>query len=185
MEKTIRETILSSESLFDGGFLHAQKLIVQLPNGKTAVREVTRHRGAVAIVPIWSDGTVSVVRQFRPAIDQESIEIPAGLVDAQEDRMEAAKRELKEETGISAENWHYLATVASSPGFCDERVSLYAATGLSEGESHFDEDEFLVSERIPLEKLYSMILSGEVVNSSTVSAVLLACDKIRKGEISF
>lgn len=183
MADQTKETILFAEPLFDGGFLHAQKLTVLLPNGKTAPREVTRHRGAVAIVPIWPDGTVTVVRQFRPAIDQESIEVPAGLLDPKEDPLQAAKRELQEETGICAENWYYLATVASSPGFCDEKVALYAATGLSEGETHFDEDEFLVSQRLPMDDLYGMILSGEVVNSSTVSAFLLACDKIRKGEI--
>lgn len=177
------EKIISAEPLFDGGFLHAQRLTVQLPDGRTAIREVSRHRGAVAIVPIWQDGSVTVVKQFRPAIDAESVEVPAGLLDKGEDTLEAAKRELCEETGISAQRWYYLAKVASSPGFCDETVTLYAAAGLSSGETHFDDDEFLVSERVPLEKLYEMILRGEVVNSSTVSAVLLACDKLRKGEI--
>ncbi|MBQ3223751.1 MAG: NUDIX hydrolase [Clostridia bacterium] len=185
MQEKYEEKILSAEPLFDGKFLHAQKLTVQLPNGSTAFREVTRHRRAVAIIPIWSDGTVTVVEQFRSPINMQSIEAPAGLVDAGEDLLAAAKRELQEETGITAEEWYYLATVASSPGFSDERVALYAATKLSVGKTHFDEDEFLVSHRISLEKLQSMILSGEVVNSSTVSAVLLACDRIRKGEIRY
>ena len=183
MSDRITETIVSAEPLFDGGFLHAQKLIVRLPNGRYAPREVTRHRGAVAVVPIWPDGTVTVVKQFRPAIDAMSIEVPAGLLDSGEDMLEAAKRELTEETGIKAERWYYLATVASSPGFCDERVALYAAAGLSEGETHFDEDEFIVSERIHLDAMHEMILSGEIVNSSTVSAFLLAVNKLRSGEI--
>lgn len=180
----IRETILCSEPLFDGDFLHAQKLMVQLPNGKTAPREVIRHRGAVAIVPLRPDGTITMVRQFRPAINRESVEVPAGLLDANEEPSAAAMRELAEETGIRAQNWHYLATVASSPGFCDETVALYAATGLSQGETHFDEDEFLVSVHVPLEEAYQMILRGEICNASTVSAVLLTMDRLRKGEIA-
>jgi len=183
MAGLITEKIVSSQPLFDGGFLHVQKLTVQLPDGRMAFREVTRHRGAVVIVPVWPDKTVTVVKQYRPAIDAQSIEAPAGLLDPNEDTLTAAKRELEEETGLRAERWYYLATVASSPGFCDEKVALYAAAGLSEGNTHFDEDEFLVSERVPMDRLYEMILSGEVVNSSTVSAFLLACDKMRKGEI--
>lgn len=183
MADRISETIVSSEPLFDGGFLHAQKLTVRLPDGRYALREVSRHRGAVAIVPLWPDGTVTVVKQFRPAIDSMSIEVPAGLLDPGEDPLDAAKRELTEETGIKATRWYYLATVASSPGFCDEKVALYAAAGLSEGETHFDEDEFIVSEKIHADKIYEMILSGEIVNSSTVSAFLLTQDKLRKKEI--
>lgn len=182
-EKTHKERIIGSEPLFDGGFLHAEKLTVLLPNGKTALREVTRHRGAVAVVPIWPDGSVTIVRQFRPAIDQESIEVPAGLLDPNEDRLTAAKRELEEETGLLAENWYELATVASSPGCSDEKVTLFAATKLSGGKMHLDEDEFLVAQRIPLEELHAMICSGQTLNASTVAAVLLAMEKIRSGEI--
>lgn len=177
------ETILCSEPLFDGQFLHAQKLTVLLPNGTTAPREIVRHRGAVAIVPVWADGSVTLVRQFRPALNAEIAEAPAGLLEAGEDPLCAAQRELAEETGIRAENWHYLATIATSPGFCDETIALYAVTGLSQGETHFDEGEFLVSQRVSMEELYSMILSGRVSDAATVSATLLAMDKIRSGEI--
>ena len=177
------EKIIAAEPLFDGSFLQAQKLTVLLPNGKTASREVTRHRGAVAIVPIWPDNAITLVRQFRPAINRESVEIPAGLLNQKEEPIVAAKRELAEETGIHAKNWHYLATIASSPGFSDETVTLYAATDLTNGETHFDEDEFLISERIPMACVYKMILNGDICNASTVSAVLLACDKMRCGDI--
>lgn len=183
MPEKCGEMIIAAEQLFDGSFLHAQKLTVMLPNGKTACREVTRHRGAVAIVPIWPDNTITLVRQFRPAINRVSVEVPAGLLNLKEEPITAAKRELAEETGIHAENWHYLATIASSPGFSDETVTLYAATGLTNGETHFDEDEFLIPERIPMAQVHAMILNGDICNASTVSAFLLTCDKLRCCEI--
>lgn len=182
-DKRQEQTILTCEPLFDGAFLHAQKLTVRLENGKMALREVVRHKAAVVIVPIWQDGTISLVRQFRAPLAKEILEVPAGLLEEGEDPLEAAKRELKEETGIEAQNWHYLTAIASSPGFCDEMLWLYAATGLCEGETHFDEDEYLAEQRVPMNEVYEMIMRGEICDASTVSAVLMTMDKMRNGDI--
>lgn len=177
--------ILSENPLFDGRFLHAKLLTVRLEDGSTVQREIVNNKAAVAVVPLWTDGTVSLVSQYRAPIDAQSIEVPAGLIDSGEEPLHAAQRELSEETGITAGRWHPLGKVASSPGFSTEIVYLYAATQLAQGKPHFDEDEVLSWLRIPLQEAYEMVLSGIICNASTVSAILLCMQAIDKGTIVF
>ena len=141
--KNLNEVQTGSEEIFDGVILHVFKDTVQLPNGKAATREVIRHVGAVGIVPLTDDGKVIVERQFRYPLNRVITEIPAGKLDSlTEDRLSAAKRELAEETGYTATEWIDLGDYYPAAAYCDERITLYLARGLTLGQRHLDEDEF-------------------------------------------
>ena len=171
----ITEENISSERVFDGIILHIDHLTNRLPNGKLAKREVARHIGAAAVLPVDADGNVYLVRQFRSPVDRVLLEIPAGKLDYKgEDRLEAAKRELREETGLLADNWVHLTDAVSAPGFCDEVISIYLATGLTVGEDEPDEDEFLNVIRLPMGELLDMAQRGEITDSKTLIGLLLA-----------
>ena len=146
-----------------------------LPNGGTALREIVRHNGASAIVPVDGAGMVTMVRQHRVAIDKCTWEIPAGKLDSpNEDPFDAAKRELEEETGLQAEHWQKLTSMYTTPGFCNERITIYLATGLSQHPAHPDEDEFLRIKKIPLDDAIAQCVSGEIQDGKTRVGLLLA-----------
>ncbi|MBR2572189.1 MAG: NUDIX hydrolase [Clostridia bacterium] len=169
------EEILNREVLYDGSVVHLEKWVVRLPDGKTALREIVQHVGAVAVVACDENGMISMVRQYRVAIGREMLEIPAGkLVSRQEDRLEAAQRELREETGLTAGKWTPLCEVITTPGFCDETIGMYLATDLTQGNAHPDEDEFLNACKMPAREVYAMIGRGEIHDAKSVCALLLA-----------
>ena len=177
----IMERTVDTRRVFDGLILHIDHVTNVLPNGKTAAREIARHVGASAVVPVDGDGNVWLVKQFRAPIDQILLEVPAGKLDYKgEDRLEAAKRELQEETGLSAGEWTHLTDIVTTPGFSDELISLYLARDLSAGQSHPDDDEFLNVVKVPLNELTAMIARGEVTDAKTICAVLLA-EKVVNG----
>ncbi len=166
------ETRVEGERLFSGAVFDLEVDRVKLPNGRIATRELIRHKGAVAIVPLFPDGTVAVEEQFRYAVGRIMIEIPAGKLDApDEDREAAARRELREETGLSAGKLICLGDYFGSPAIVDERITLYLATELSEGERDLDDDEFLSVKRIPLEELTDAIVRGEITDGKTQAAL--------------
>ncbi len=166
------ETGIESERLFSGAVFDLEVDRVKLPNGRIATRELIRHKGAVAIVPLFPDGTVAVEEQFRYAVGRIMIEIPAGKLDApDEDREAAARRELREETGLTAGKLICLGDYFGSPAIVDERITLYLATELSEGERDLDDDEFLSVKRIPLEELTDAIVRGEITDGKTQAAL--------------
>ena len=166
------ETKVEGERLFSGAVFDLEVDRVKLPNGRIATRELIRHKGAVAIVPLFPDGTVAVEEQFRYAVGRIMIEIPAGKLDApDEDREAAARRELREETGLTAGKLICLGDYFGSPAIVDERITLYLATELSEGERDLDDDEFLSVKRIPLEELTDAIVRGEITDGKTQAAL--------------
>ena len=174
-ERQIEERILREERVYEGKLVKVNRLDVILPDGKEAAREAVRHPGASAIVPVDAEGNVTLVRQYRAPIAQVLLEIPAGKLDYKgEDRLEAAKRELREETGLTAENWTHLTDIVTAPGFCDELISIYLATGLAAGEDEPDEDEFLNVVKMPLAGLMEMAKRGEITDSKTLTGLLLA-----------
>ncbi len=174
-QKKIEERIIREERVYEGKLVKVNRLDVTLPDGKEAVREAVRHPGASAIVPVDEEGNVTLVRQYRAPIAQVLLEIPAGKLDYKgEDRLEAAKRELREETGLTAEKWMHLTDIVTAPGFCDELISIYLATGLSDGEDEPDEDEFLNVVKMPLTELIEMAKRGEISDSKTLVGLLLA-----------
>ena len=178
----LTERTVSSQTIFQGRIIRVDMDQVELPDGKTADREVVYHPGGVAVLALDRDNSVSLVRQFRYPIRQELLELPAGKLDhgAEEDRLLGAKRELSEETGLEAEKWTYLGYTLASPGFCDEAIHLYLAEDLTFGQTHPDEDEFLLPERIPLDQLVSMALDGTLIDGKSVIGVLKTA-LLRKG----
>ena len=172
-EKKMRETQISSEDLFNGVILNVKRDQIRLPNGQQSFRELIRHVGAVCVVPVTDDGKVVVERQYRYPIDQVITEIPAGKLDSrEEDRLHAAQRELKEETGITADRWTDMGLYYPAAAYSDEKITMYLAQGLHRGEQHLDEGEFLTVEAIPLEELYHMVMAGEIRDGKT-QAILL------------
>ena len=148
---------------------------MSLPNGKTAPREIVRHNGAAAIVPVDDRGYVTLVRQHRIAVNKFTWEIPAGKLDSPtEDPFHAARRELEEETGLQAEHWQLLNRIDTTPGFCNERIAIYLATGLSQHPSHPDADEFLQLTRIPLDDAVAQCMNGSINDSKTLVGLLMA-----------
>ena len=171
----LTEKRLSGEEIYSGSVLRLYRDEVQLPNGRTSHREYCLHIGAVAVLPLLSDGRVIVERQFRYAHGRVFLEIPAGKLDTpEEDPLGAARRELKEETGAEASSVTYLGEIHTTPALMNEKIHLYLAEGISFGERSLDYDEFLDVELISLKELYSMVLNGEIRDAKTQIAVLKA-----------
>ena len=157
----LHERILSEEQAWKGKFLDVRSAQVELPNGRIAGRDLVRHPGASAVVALTSSGKIVLVRQYRTAIDRVTVEIPAGKLDPGEDPIECAKRELLEETGFKASRIQYLTTIATTPGFCDEVIHIYMATGLTFAGAHPDDDEFVNVDLVPLAELIDAVLDGK------------------------
>lgn len=175
MYEEIIEKLGERRRVFDGAIIHVDHMTARLPNGNTALREVAVHIGASAVVPVDGDGNVYLVRQFRAPLECVTLEIPAGKLDRKdEDRLEAAKRELREETGFTAGKWIHLTELATTPGFCSEIISIYLAQELTAGETDFDDDEFLNVVKMPLSELVGMAMSGQLPDSKTLCGALMA-----------
>lgn len=173
--KNLTEVRTDSEEIYDGAILHVYKDTVTLPNGRQAGREVIRHVGAVAVVPITDDGKVIVERQYRYPLDMVITEIPAGKLDSkEEDRLSAAMRELKEETGITADEWTEIGLYYPAAAYTDEKITIYAAKGLHFGEQKLDDDEFLNVEAVPLKELLEDVMAGKITDGKTQVAILKA-----------
>lgn len=169
----MQEHKLSSEMKFDGKLIKVTYDVAEV-NGKEAWREVVHHPGASAVVAIDEDNRIIMEKQFRYALNDYLLEIPAGKLDKGEDPLVCAKRELEEETGIIASEWISLGTIATSPGFCNEVIHLFVAKGLSKGEIHWDEDEYVEVERYTFDELLQRIQEEKIKDSKTLSALLLA-----------
>ncbi len=171
--KNLREIMTESEEIFDGEVVHLFKDTVELPNGKTATREAIRHIGAVAIVPLTEDGKVIIERQFRYPLNRVITEIPAGKLESKtEDPLAAAKRELKEETGYTADLWTELGTYCPAAAYCDEVITIYLAKGLHKGTRKLDDDEFLNIREVPLDDLIKDIMQGKIADGKTQVGLL-------------
>ncbi len=168
------ENIISSELLYDGRIVHLYKETVRLPNGEIATREVVKHAGAVAIVPIDADGKVLMVRQYRLPTRRILLEIPAGTLEPGEEPLVCAVRELQEETGYKPGHLERLGGLYTAPGYTSEFIHLFMATDLTESRLAHDVDEFLELERFPFSETLRLIDTGEIVDGKTISGLLLA-----------
>lgn len=173
-DKDLIEETVSSEEIYKGKIVHLFCDTVRLPNGKEATREVIRHVGAAAVVPLTDEGNVILVRQYRYPFSQVMLEIPAGKLDIGEDPMDCAKRELIEETGYDAKEFVYLGAFYPSVAMLNEVIHLYLAKNMMLRETNLDEDEFLHVEQRPLSEVVEQVMRGKIPDGKTQTAILKA-----------
>jgi ADP-ribose pyrophosphatase len=164
----LRETRIDGELAYDGHFLKVSRDRIKLPDGKVSTREFIRHPGAVVILPLLGDGRVLLERQYRYPNDRVFIEFPAGKIDAGEASLVAARRELEEETGYTAAEWHFVATIHNAIAYSDEHLDLFLARGLTAGAAKLDDGEFLETFTATIPELLEMVKRGAITDVKTV-----------------
>lgn len=163
---------LKRELVYQGTILDVYKDTVEA-NGHKAEWDFIHHHGAAAVVPVTKEGKILMVRQYRNALDRETLEIPAGKLDSpDEPKIECAYRELEEETGYRCEQLEYLLTVNTTIAFCDEAIDIFVAKDLIPSHQHLDEDEVINVEAWDLEDLKQLIYSGKMTDGKTVAAIM-------------
>lgn len=165
------EKTMDSAKIFEGKILKLRVDRVTLPDGREGSREIVEHRGAVAMVALDENGDIILVRQYRKALEQTTLEIPAGTLEDCEDPLACAQRELEEEIKMKAARWEKILDYYSAPGFCNEILHLYLARNLSESFAEADEDEFLEIVRLPLETAYKLIFEGKIVDGKSIIGI--------------
>ena len=146
---------------------------VKLPNGNVATWDFVGNKGAAAVLPVMNDGKIIMVRQYRNAIDRETVEIPAGgLNTPDEPTRNAAARELEEEIGYKTQDLEFLISIKTTVAFCNEYIDIYVARNLQPSKQNLDEDEFINVEMYSVDELCEMIYAGKIEDSKTVSAIL-------------
>lgn len=168
MDDHLKETKVDGELAYDGNFLKVARDRVTLPDGKITQREFIRHPGAVVILALFDDGRVLLERQFRYPNNQVFIEFPAGKIDPGEASLACAKRELEEETGYTATDWHFVCTIHNAIAYSDEHLDLFLARGLKEGEAKLDDGEFLETFTATIPEMLEMVRKGEITDVKTV-----------------
>lgn len=169
------EKQLNSTNVFKGRLLDVYSDDIELPNGHNSKREYIKHVGAACVVPVDNEGNIIIEKQFRYPFHKVLTEIPAGKLDSKEEpHLEAALRELKEETGFSAEKMVYLGEFYPTCAYSDEVIHMYLATGLTKGEQKLDDDEFVGVEKMPLEEAVAEIMKGNIPDGKTQTAILKA-----------
>ncbi|OGO78803.1 MAG: ADP-ribose pyrophosphatase [Clostridiales bacterium GWB2_37_7] len=172
------EKTIEVKKIFDGKIIKLELQTVELCNNKKAEREIIRHNGGVAILPVTQNNEIILVRQFRKPYDEELLEIPAGKLEKGEMPEICAERELKEETGCSADKISFMTVMYPSPGYTDEKIYIYKAEGLCEGSLSLDEDEFLDVEKYTLIEAVQMIKTGIIKDAKSIIAILFLVAEI-------
>ena len=164
---------IKRELMYQGSILKIYCDHMQLPNGNIAKWDFVEHIGAAAVVPVTDEGKILMVKQYRSAIGRETIEIPAGCLDSKEEPgIVCATRELEEETGCKSEELEPLLTLRTTVAFCNEKIEIFVAHNLKQGEQHLDENEFVDVYAYELSELKEKILAGEIQDSKTVAAIM-------------
>lgn len=172
-EKMEKYERIDRKLVHKGAIIDYYQDTVKIPNGRTAVWDFIQHKGAAAVIAVKDDGRLLMVRQYRNALDRETLEIPAGGLNSVEEPTDiAAARELEEETGYRAGKLELLLSLRTTVAFCNEKIDVYVATDLSPAQQHLDEDEFLAVESYELDELIRMIYDCTIQDSKTVSALL-------------
>ena len=169
--KKLTENKLKSVVAYQGSFLTVLRDEVELPNGKTSVREYIPHPGASLIIPITDKGHLVMIRQYRYPLQAEFIEFPAGKLDAGEEPLTAAKRELAEEIGRSAKEFRHLTTIHPVIGYSNEKIEIYLARGLYEVKQHLEEDEFLNIFETSFGDAMDLMKQGKITDVKTMIAL--------------
>jgi ADP-ribose pyrophosphatase len=168
MDDHLKETKVDGEIAYDGNFLKVSRDRVKLPDGKITQREYIRHPGAVVILALFDDGRVLLERQFRYPNEQVFIEFPAGKIDPGEASLACAKRELEEETGYTATDWHFVCTIHNAIAYSDEHLDLFLARGLTAGDAKLDDGEFLETFTATIPEMLEMVKRGDITDVKTV-----------------
>ena len=168
------EKTISVTPIFDGRVVKVRTEKVELPDGKIANRELVGHTGGVGVIAVTEENEVFMVSQYRIAARKMMLEIPAGKLEAGEDPFECGKRELIEETGYKGNTFTYLGTYYATPGYCEEKLSLYMAKDLEWVGQNLDEGEFLNVKKYKLDDLYNMVMNNEIEDAKTAIAILKA-----------
>ena len=172
---------LGRELVHKGAIIDYYQDTIRVPNGNIVKWDLITHKGAAAVVAVKDDGKLLMVRQYRNALDRETLEIPAGALDTAEEPTEiAAARELEEETGYKAGKLELLISLKTTVAFCNERIDVYVATDLIPSKQHLDEDEFLNVESYDLEELLQMIFDCKIQDGKTVASILAYQKKYRQ-----
>ena len=177
MAATDLPVILRSEEVFRGRVFSVTVDTTQ-EGDKTYEREIVHHPGSAVIVPVFEDGTIALVRQYRHPVVRYLLEAPAGKLDPGEAPQEAAARELEEELGLVAGRWEELSEFFVSPGFCGEKMWVYLATELTETQQRLEDDEVIEVVRVPFSQALGMITTGEIEDAKTIIGVMLAAPRI-------
>ena len=169
--KNIEETCVEENRIFDGKILSVRCDKVRTPSGRIATREVVEHKAAVGMLAVTDDKKVLLVRQYRYAVHEETLEVCAGLIEQGEDPAQAAEREMQEELNVKAKKLYRIGDFYASPGFCTELFTLFLAEGLEESSLPQDEDENVSVLEVPLKDIPFMIKDGKIRDSKTFAAL--------------
>ena len=173
-------TINSQTTLHQGRVFRLVGEKYTLDNGVTSDMDFIQHPGAAAMVPMLNQTEVLLIKQYRHAIREFIWEIPAGTLDPRESPMNCAKRELIEEIGYSADDWHQLGTITPLPGYSDERIHIFLASELQPAKQDLDADEMLNVHKMEFSAALQMILTGEISDGKTISGLFLAFNWLKK-----
>jgi ADP-ribose pyrophosphatase len=173
------EETISEETVFRGKVFDVEIQQVRLMDGTHSVRELVHHSGGACVVPVDENGNVYLIRQYRKSFESETLEIPSGKLEPDEDPFHCAVRELKEETGLEADRIESLGEIYPTPGYCDEVIHIYLATGLKSGKQNLDPGEFLRVLRMPIEHVLAAIFDDRIKDAKTVVGLLKAKELLK------
>jgi len=172
------EKTLSSSNIFQGRIISLRKDKVKLPDGRISTREIIEHPGAVVILAINKEKEIIMIKQFRKATEEVLWELPAGTLEENEKLIDCARRELEEETGYYPRKLKKIITFFSTPGFCNEKLTLFIAEDLIKGNKNEDEDEFIQVEHIKIKKALEMIKKNIIKDAKTIIGILYLVSSI-------
>lgn len=172
---------IKRELMYKGSIVDVYKDYIQTPSNTISEWDFIGHKGAAAVIPITVDGNILMVRQWRNALDRQTLEIPAGGLESVEESMkQCARRELEEETGYKSKDLEFLISIRTTIAFCNEKIDIFVARNLEPSRQNLDPDEYIDVEEYSVEELIEKIYDGEIQDSKTISGILAYKDKFVK-----